>query len=147
MRLCAIVTVALPPGPVRLLLARSPLPAARPLAQHKTSWRAEYDQGVRQAEAAGAFDTLFYGEEGELLEGGRSNVFLRLDGRWLTPPLADGLLPGVMRSVLLDDPAWGASEGRLTLADLARAEAVVVCNALRGAMPATVVEAVQPVQA
>lgn len=138
--------VALPPGPVRLLLARSPLPAARPLARHKTSWRAEYDQGVRQAEAAGAFDTLFYGEEGELLEGGRSNVFLRLDGRWLTPPLADGVLPGVMRSVLLDDPAWGASEGRLTLADLGRAEAVVVCNALRGAMPATVVEAVQPVQ-
>lgn len=138
--------VALPPGPVRLLLARSPLPAARPLARHKTSWRAEYDQGVRQAEAAGAFDTLFYGEEGELLEGGRSNVFLRLDGRWRTPPLADGVLPGVMRSVLLDDPAWGASEGRLTLADLGRAEAVVVCNALRGAMPATVVEAVQPVQ-
>ena len=39
-----------------------------------------------------------------------------------------------MRAVLLADPAWAASERRLTRADLAAAEAVVVCNALRGAL-------------
>jgi para-aminobenzoate synthetase/4-amino-4-deoxychorismate lyase len=108
--------------------------------------RTEYDAGIRAAESAGAFDTLFFGEHGELLEGGRSNVFLRLGGHWFTPPLADGILPGVMRAVLLDDPAWNASECRLTRADLERAEALVVCNALRGALPATV-ERVQHVQA
>jgi para-aminobenzoate synthetase/4-amino-4-deoxychorismate lyase len=130
-------TVApLPPGPVRLLLAQAPLPSPRPLARHKTTLRAEYDQGVRAAEAAGAFDTLFFGAAGELLEGGRSNVFLRREGRWFTPPLEDGVLPGVMRSVLLDDPAWNACECRLTLEDLQQAEEIVVCNALRGALPA-----------
>ena len=45
-------------------------------------------------------------------------MFLRLDGRWFTPPLADGALPGVMRSVLLDDPSFGARERRLTRDDL-----------------------------
>jgi para-aminobenzoate synthetase/4-amino-4-deoxychorismate lyase len=43
-----------------------------------------------------------------------------------------------MRSVLLDDPAFGAAERRLTRADLDAAEAVLVCNALRGALPARV---------
>jgi para-aminobenzoate synthetase/4-amino-4-deoxychorismate lyase len=125
---------------VRVLLAQRRLPAARPLAMHKTSARETFDAGVREAEAAGAFDTLFFGPRGELLEGGRSNVFVQLEGRWYTPPLADGVLPGVMRAVLLEDPAWAARERRLTRADLARAQGLVVCNALRGALPATLVQ-------
>lgn len=127
---------ALPAGPVTLRLEPQPLPEPRPLAGHKTTLRAAYDAGVRAAEAAGAFDSLFFTADGRLVEGGRSNVFLQLDGRWWTPPLADGALPGVMRGLLLEDPAWAAAERPLTRADLARAEAVVVCNALRGAVPA-----------
>ncbi|WP_127996566.1 aminodeoxychorismate synthase component I [Piscinibacter defluvii] len=121
---------------VDLLIAPQRLPDADPLAAHKTTRRAHYDAGVRAAEAAGAFDSLFLGADDRLVEGGRSSVFVRLDGRWWTPPLADGALPGVMRSVLLDDPAWQAAERRLDLRDLARAEALVVCNALRGVLPA-----------
>jgi len=41
-----------------------------------------------------------------------------------------------MRGVLLADPAWDAQERSITRADLARAEAVVVCNALRGVLVA-----------
>ena len=127
---------ALPAGPVRLLTAGKPLPAARPLASHKSTQRAEYDAGIRDAQAAGAFDTLFFGADGQLVEGGRSNVFVQLEGRWFTPPRADGALPGVMRAVLLADAEWAASERRITRADLDRAEALIVCNALRGALPA-----------
>ena len=47
-----------------------------------------------------------------------------------------GVLPGVMRSVLLDDPDWQIRETRLTRADVERAQAIVVCNALRGALRA-----------
>lgn len=126
-------------GPVRLLVGAEPLPEDRPLSAHKTTLRRHYDAGVRAAESAGAFDTLFFDTAGRLVEGGRSNVFVRLDGRWWTPPLADGALPGVMRGVLLADPAWGARERSLTRAELARAEGLVVCNALRGALPAELV--------
>jgi para-aminobenzoate synthetase/4-amino-4-deoxychorismate lyase len=122
--------------PVRLLLADAPLPAARPLAAHKTTLRAEYDAGIARAQAAGAFDTLFFNADGALVEGGRSNLLLKLRGRWFTPPLSDGVLPGVMRGVLMDDPAWQLTAKRLTLDDLRQAEALVVCNALRGALPA-----------
>jgi para-aminobenzoate synthetase/4-amino-4-deoxychorismate lyase len=109
---------------------------ADPLAAHKTTRRALYDDGVRAAEAAGAFDSLFFSDDGRLVEGGRSNVFLEIDGRWWTPPVADGALPGVMRSVLLHDPGWNAGERSLSRADLQRASGIVVCNALRGALPA-----------
>ena len=122
---------------VRLLLAPEPLPGARPLAGHKTSAREVYDAGIRAAEAAGAFDMLFFDAQDRLVEGGRSNVFVRLGGRWFTPPLSDGPLPGVMRGVLLDDPAWAARERRLTRADVLRADALMVCNALRGPLAAT----------
>ena len=126
----------LPAGPVRLLLADDSLPEGRPLSAHKTTQRRLYDAGVRAAEKVGAFDTLFFDAAGRLVEGGRSNVFVRLDGHWWTPPLSEGALPGVMRGVMLADPAWDAQERSIKRADLARAEAVAVCNALRGALVA-----------
>jgi para-aminobenzoate synthetase/4-amino-4-deoxychorismate lyase len=123
-------------GPVRLLIASQRLPEFNPLAHHKTTLRHHYDQGVREAQGLGGFDSLFFNTSGALVEGGRSSIFLKIDGQWLTPPVDDGALPGVMRSVLLADPAWAPTERRLTRADLDRAEALIVCNALRGVMPA-----------
>ncbi|WP_341886719.1 aminodeoxychorismate synthase component I [Variovorax sp. YR752] len=137
------VLAPLPAGEVPLCIAAQPLPDADPLTAHKTTRRAHYDAGVREAERQGAFDSLFFSESGWLVEGGRSSVFVKLDGCWFTPPLTDGALPGVMRAVLLDDRAFGAAERRLTREDLGRAEALIVCNALRGALPARL----QPVAA
>jgi para-aminobenzoate synthetase/4-amino-4-deoxychorismate lyase len=122
--------------PVRLLLADEPTHAHDVFLRHKTSIRGRYDAAWRAAESVGAFDTLFFNERGELTEGGRSSVFVRIGGRWYTPPLSAGVLPGVMRGVLLDDPAWDAIECPLTRASLARAQEIVVCNALRGPLRA-----------
>jgi para-aminobenzoate synthetase/4-amino-4-deoxychorismate lyase len=127
----------LPEGPVGLLLAGEPLERS-PLSRHKTTLRARYDAGVRVAEAAGAFDTLFFTPDGRLVEGGRSNVFVQLDGRWWTPPLADGALPGVMREVLMEE--LGAAKRSLRREELALAQNLSVCNALRGALPARLLD-------
>jgi para-aminobenzoate synthetase / 4-amino-4-deoxychorismate lyase len=126
----------LPAEEVTLLMAPWPLPDDRPLSAHKTTQRAEYDAGMREAEVMGAFDSLFFTRDGRLVEGGRSSVFVRLGSRWFTPPIGDGALPGVMRSVLLADPAWNATERSLARADVLSAQEIVVCNALRGAMRA-----------
>jgi para-aminobenzoate synthetase/4-amino-4-deoxychorismate lyase len=116
----------------------APTDATDPLLRHKTTRRADYDRAWRAAEAQGGFDVLFFNTRGELTEGGRSNVFVQIDGRWWTPPVASGVLPGVMRAVLLDDPALGAAERVLTLDDVRRAQALMICNALRGALPARI---------
>lgn len=140
----AAVLTPLPEPTVGVLLASDqnfpPTEAHDPLLHHKTTRRADYDRGWCEAEAKGAFDTLFFNERGELTEGGRSNVFVKLAGRWWTPPLASGVLPGVMRSVLLEeDAALQAAEKVLTQADVVNAEALLICNALRGALPARLI--------
>ncbi|MDB5768116.1 MAG: pabB [Collimonas fungivorans] len=126
--------------PVRLLIAPAPTQSDDLFLRHKTTIRQRYDQAWQQAQQLGAFDMLFFNSEGELTEGGRSSIFVKLDGRWYTPPLRAGLLPGVMRSVVLNDAAWNASERSLSMGDLLAAEQVMVCNALRGTMPATLLQ-------
>ena len=122
--------------PVTVLLADDATHADDLFLRHKTSIRTRYDQAWHEAEAHGGFDTLFFNERGELTEGGRSNVFVRLDGRWYTPPLSSGVLPGIMRAVLLAAPAWNASERIITREMLEAAEDIMVCNALRGPLRA-----------
>ncbi len=122
------------PEPVSLLLSPVVMRSDDVLLAHKTTLRRVYDEGWQAAEKVGAFDALFFNERDELTEGGRSTVLLKLDGRWYTPPLSSGLLPGVMRAALLDDPDWDLSERILTRDDLRRAEEVRICNALRGVL-------------
>ncbi len=131
--------------PVRVLLAATPVASNDVFLRHKTSVRRRYDAAWRAAEAQGAFDALFFNERGELTEGGRSNVFVRIDGNWITPPLSCGLLPGVTRAVILAAPAWKAREGIVTRAMLERAEGIVVCNALRGPLLAVLDTSAGPV--
>lgn len=126
--------------PVALLLAQETTHSGDVFLRHKTSVRSRYDAAWRAAEARGAFDSLFFNERGELTEGGRSNVFVRFGGLWFTPPLSCGVLPGVMRAVLLAAPAWQASERVITRAMLEEADDIVVCNALRGPLRAVIVD-------
>jgi para-aminobenzoate synthetase/4-amino-4-deoxychorismate lyase len=127
-------------GPVSVLLAQelgfAATLASDPLLALKTSRRDQYDQAWQKAETLGAFDAIFTNTQGELTEGGRSNLFVKLEGRWWTPPLTSGVLPGVMRSVLLEDAQWNAAERMLKPSDLRHAEEIIVCNALRGVLAA-----------
>ncbi|WP_322034393.1 bifunctional anthranilate synthase component I family protein/class IV aminotransferase [Burkholderia sp. BCC1970] len=144
----AAVLKPLPAGPVGVMLASAhgfaPTRADDALLLHKTTRRAEYDRAWQAAEALGGFDMLFVNERGEVTEGGRSNVFVKRDGVWLTPPLSCGVLPGVMRGVLLDDPALGAKERVLTLDDVLNADELMICNALRGSVAARLIQGSAP---
>ncbi|RQZ32477.1 aminodeoxychorismate synthase component I [Burkholderia sp. Bp9090] len=144
----AAVLKPLPAGPVGVMLASAhgfaPTRADDALLLHKTTHRAEYDRAWQAAEALGGFDMLFVNECGEVTEGGRSNVFVKRDGVWLTPPLSCGVLPGVMRGVLLDDPALGAKERVLTLDDVLNADELMICNALRGSVAARLIQGSAP---
>jgi len=105
-----------------------------PFLFHKTTVRQFYDQTrARYAEETGCREVLFLNEKAFVTEGSYTNVFVRKNGRLLTPALEHGLLPGVLRAGLLDMRA--AFEADLTLDDLAAAEAVYVGNSVRGLVP------------
>ena len=101
--------------------------------RHKTTYRQVYDEGTQEAQQLGFDETIFANERDELTEGSISSVLLWIDGRWKTPALASGVLPGVARSLLVGRRA--VEEEVLLLSDLERAEAVALCNGVRGAAP------------
>jgi len=97
------------------------------------SWTGLYQGWQSPVPPAGVFDTLLWNEQGHLTEFTRGNLVVELDGRCLTPPRADGLLPGVLRAELL---ARGELvEASITAADLARATGLWFINSLRGRLP------------
>ena len=51
-----------------------------------------------EAERAGADDALLHNTQGELCCGTVANLLVHREGRWITPPLSSGCLPGVMRA-------------------------------------------------
>ncbi|BEI41061.1 bifunctional anthranilate synthase component I family protein/class IV aminotransferase [Polynucleobacter sp. HIN9] len=137
------------PGPVQLFWAHEILQgdytpqqltmqSHNPLLRHKVSERVIYDAAWHKAVELGGFDALFINEHGHVTEGGRTSVLIREDvnGPWLTPPLSAGVLPGVMRSVILADPSMNAREANLTITQVANANEIMLCNALRGMIPA-----------
>ncbi|GJG98721.1 aminodeoxychorismate synthase component I [Cupriavidus pauculus] len=135
--------VPLPADGVTIELAEERLAVADPLRRHKISARAVFDAGWQAAERRGAFDALFFNTRDELLEGGRTSVFVKVDGQWMTPPLSADILPGVMRAVVLEEGDalvdGPVMEAVVTREMVLRAEAVVVVNALRGVMRAELV--------
>ncbi|MDM7951752.1 MAG: aminotransferase class IV [Cyanobium sp. CZS 25K] len=85
-------------------------------------------QALREARAAGADEALLLGSRGDLCCGTSANLLVRLRGGWITPPLASGCLPGVMRGRGL---ALGlVREGRLGMADLLASEGALLINSL-----------------
>ena len=98
---------------------------------HKTTNRKLYDSAFAAASSAGFADILFLNTRGEVTEGAISNVLIEKDGRWYTPPVVCGLLPGVYRRFLLETRA-DLEEKILTLDDVRNADAVYICNAVRG---------------
>jgi branched-subunit amino acid aminotransferase/4-amino-4-deoxychorismate lyase len=108
-----------PPLPHRFWLQFTPLqPSFRPvtvwisqlerrqatslLSQCKTFAYGQAIQARREARSAGAEEALLLGTGGELCCGATANLLVCRGGTWLTPPLASGCLPGVMRQRGLD---------------------------------------------
>ena len=112
-------------GSVDVALVPLPLAPADWRLRHKTSDRGFHDDARR---AAGTTEVVFIRPDGLLTEGSWSTVFVERRGTLVTPPLARGLLPGVLRAELLATAR--AVEGDLTTADLAGG--FLIGNALRG---------------
>lgn len=121
----------------RVIISPAVLPAQNYLRRFKTTHRALFDQAWQTAETQGAFDSLFFNSDGILLEGGRSNVFVKHRGQWLTPSLDLDILNGIMRQAVLDEPQKYLQtnqviETHITQKTLQEAEEIRLSNALRG---------------
>lgn len=95
----------------------------------KTTSYAENVVALARARERGASEALFANTADRLCEGTGSNVFVVLDGRIHTPPVASGCLAGITRALAVE---WtGAEETDLPMDVLAEADEVFLTSTLR----------------
>jgi para-aminobenzoate synthetase/4-amino-4-deoxychorismate lyase len=95
---------------------------------HKTSRRDRYEAARRRHPDAD--DVLLVNDRGEITESTIANLAARIDGRWVTPPIETGLLPGIGRAVALEEGR--VVEGTVTVADARSAEGLALISDARG---------------
>lgn len=93
---------------------------------------------VAWARTHGVGDTVLATTDGLLAEGATSNVFYVLDGELRTPTPATGLLPGIVRQLLLT--VTGAREVDAPYEVLHEADEVFLTSSLRGVQAVTAVD-------
>jgi para-aminobenzoate synthetase / 4-amino-4-deoxychorismate lyase len=136
------VTITTTPQPaqapnavMRYVVSDTRLNSADLFLYHKTTRRELYDrEWAHYSEKLGADEVIYLNERDELAEGSRTSIFIERDGMLLTPPLASGVLPGVLRQSLIDEGR--ATEAVLTLDDLNRATEIYLGNSVRGLVAA-----------
>jgi len=82
----------------------------------------------REAIDCGADDAIMLNTKGHVACATVGNIFLRIDGRWVTPPKEDGILPGLARKRFIAE--LGAVESSVTSDLLRQSDAGFVCNSL-----------------
>lgn len=102
-----------------------------------------YIDGIAAARevAADADDALMLNTSGHVASATVANIFVLQGDELTTPSLDQGILPGIMRRVLLDHGkklGLRPIERAVPFEDLVRADAVFLCNSLRFIRPVTV---------
>ncbi|GAB3354749.1 aminodeoxychorismate lyase [Lysobacter tyrosinilyticus] len=81
----------------------------------------------------GAAEGLMRSMEGDVVCATAANLFVLRDGTWLTPRIDRCGVAGVCRAWAMD--ALTATQSRIAVTDVETADAVFLCNAVRGILP------------
>lgn len=117
------------PANARVVTMDWPRNEQSPLVQLKTISYAENVLALDIAHASGGEEAIFFNHAGHLAEGTGSNVLLRSDDIWVTPPLVSGILAGVTRALAVE---WcGVVERIVTRDEFLRCDEIVLTSTTR----------------
>lgn len=123
---------------VRAVICSFPRNQRSPLARHKTLNYQENVLALREAEELGVDEAIFRNLDGRLSEGATTNLFLIKGDELVTPPVSEGLLPGVTRACVLELAASleiDSNEEPVTVDDLRSCEEAFLTNSIIGVAP------------
>lgn len=104
-----------------------------PFTYHKTLNYGECIHEKRSSKVKGVDEPVFLNTKGAFAEGASSNLFFIREGRIVTPPVSCGLLPGVMRSHVLE--SYAVKEQVIYPEEMESCEEMFLTNSLLGIMP------------
>lgn len=115
-----------------------------PASRHKTLGYLDAVLAAAEAARAGCDEAMFLNTRGQVACAGTGNLFAVFGEALVTPPLADGVLAGIIRGwILAEAPGLGLSVAERSIgpADLAEADALLVTNSLRLIAPVRALDA------
>jgi len=123
-----------PPEGIALRWCTTTLAIQPKLAGIKHCNRLEQVLARAEWNAPDIFEGLLCDTDGRVVSATAANVFARIDGRWSTPVVQRCGIAGIARGWLLQHLGQ-AREVDLAPADIENADAVFLCNAVRGILP------------
>jgi len=119
------------PQPASLTVLSSQISVAgQPVKSYPYAHRLDI---LNSVQAQGFDEAIIINQVGRVCEGSVTNLLFKLDGRWLTPPISDGVLAGVVRALVVE--YCGVAVKSIELADLLRVESAFLLSSLRIAQP------------
>jgi branched-chain amino acid aminotransferase len=83
--------------------------------------------------AAGFDEALVINAKNAVCEGAVTNLLLKIAGRWCTPPLSDGVLPGVVRALVIEN--FEVTVRSIAASEVVDIESAFLLSSLRIAQP------------
>jgi len=120
---------------IDLITATGILADHDPLSTLKTSNKLVNIIAMREAERAEAHDAVLLNGQGYTTETSSSNIFIILEGKLWTPPLASGCLSGITRGYVLELAAElgiNSLQKNLELEQLEHSEGFFLTNSIQG---------------
>jgi len=84
---------------------------------------------LRRDAVNASFDDSIISDGAQIVESTTCNLIYFSNGRWFTPPLSSGCLPGVTRELLIEN--FGLQEKLLPTIELEKVEALAMISSLR----------------
>lgn len=128
------------PERLRLRTVRNPVSKNQPYLLLKTFQYATRLRIAQEVTASGYDTALLVDEHENLLEAAQANLFVRLPNGWFTPPADGGLLPGIVRHVLLTGCPMKIAEGPISAQGLPNIREAFVTNSNLGIIPVTQID-------
>jgi branched-chain amino acid aminotransferase len=111
-----------------------------PLSRLKSTCYMENILARMAARAAGCDEAILLNEQGYLVEGSTTNIFLASNGELITPSLESGVLPGITREAVMEIARASnlkTLERQVELKELIEAEEAFITNSILELMPLT----------
>jgi para-aminobenzoate synthetase/4-amino-4-deoxychorismate lyase len=118
------------PDNVKIIISEEQINSESPYQYFKTTNRELYYSEYKKINSEGFFDVIFFNERKELAEGAITNIFIRKEDIWFTPPVTSGILAGIYRSYFINTND-NVKESIITIIDLLTADEIKLVNSVR----------------
>ena len=117
--------------PAKLLTYRQTLVIDRnPIKSYPYTHRLEILDAVK---GRGYDEAIVINSDGKVSEGAVTNLLLKIAGQWVTPPISDGVLPGIVRALVIE--SCGVRVRSIALSEIQNIESAFLLSSLRIAHP------------